>query len=521
MMTRPTVWLILVIACIAILARIIPGTRTIDDSYITYRYARNILAGNGFVYNPGERVLGTTTPLYTSLLVILGYPTGGVDAPFPVLALIVNAIADGLNCILLYLLGNKFSSSRAGLVTALAWAVAPYSVTFAIGGLETSVFIFLLLSMIYAHLAGKNVHAAGFAAFALLTRPDALIIIGPVILNRIIQIYFRVQKNVLVEVLSFSIPVCAWIVFAILYFGSPLPHSVTAKSLAYRLSDEAALIRLLQHYSTPFMDQLTYGIPAIAIGLVLYPFLSILGSRVVLQKTLSAWPLVAYPWLYFLTYAIANPLIFRWYLTPPLPAYYLLILIGADHLLAKITIRINPAGEQPARRPLLYSGFVSAVILLTPCYLLLCDWKPSPDHGLSMPAPEMAWYKLELLYSQAASIVQDDINQYHLEQPILAAGDVGVLGYSTRTRILDLVGLNSKVTTGYYPLNDQYYVINYAVAPDLIIDQKPQYLVILEVYGRLGLLRDDRFLMEYRLMAKIPSDIYGSDGMLVYKRLGQ
>ena len=33
-----------------------------DDAYITYRYARNLADGAGFVYNPGERVLGTTPP---------------------------------------------------------------------------------------------------------------------------------------------------------------------------------------------------------------------------------------------------------------------------------------------------------------------------------------------------------------------------------------------------------------------------------------------------------------------------
>ncbi len=28
-----------------------------DDPFITFRYARNLRAGLGFVYNPGERVL--------------------------------------------------------------------------------------------------------------------------------------------------------------------------------------------------------------------------------------------------------------------------------------------------------------------------------------------------------------------------------------------------------------------------------------------------------------------------------
>jgi hypothetical protein len=51
----------------------------IDDAPITYRYADNIVQGNGFVYNPGERVLGTSTPLYTLLLASLGFL--GISSP--------------------------------------------------------------------------------------------------------------------------------------------------------------------------------------------------------------------------------------------------------------------------------------------------------------------------------------------------------------------------------------------------------------------------------------------------------
>jgi hypothetical protein len=41
---------------------------TQDDVFITYTYSRNIAQGQGFVFNPGERVQGTTTPLYTLLM---------------------------------------------------------------------------------------------------------------------------------------------------------------------------------------------------------------------------------------------------------------------------------------------------------------------------------------------------------------------------------------------------------------------------------------------------------------------
>jgi hypothetical protein len=59
--------LTLALIVLAVALRLIPGPRTIDDAFITFRYARNIVHGVGFIYNAGERVLGTTTPLYTDL----------------------------------------------------------------------------------------------------------------------------------------------------------------------------------------------------------------------------------------------------------------------------------------------------------------------------------------------------------------------------------------------------------------------------------------------------------------------
>ena len=39
-----------------------------DDAYVSLRYASNLVRGLGFVFNPGERVFGTTSPLNAFLL---------------------------------------------------------------------------------------------------------------------------------------------------------------------------------------------------------------------------------------------------------------------------------------------------------------------------------------------------------------------------------------------------------------------------------------------------------------------
>ena len=527
-------WLPFILFLIAVIARLLPGPRTIDDSYITYRYARNLLSGEGFVYNPGERVLGTTTPLYTGLMALSALPTGGVNAPYPSLAWLINALADGLTCILLFTMGRRLGFGWAGLGTALTWAIAPFSVTFAIGGLETSVYILLLTGMIYNHWQGRHVLAALLACLAFLTRPDALILIGLVALDRFWQLLIEWRQArqsgrpsprfPWAEVLVFTLPTLVWIGVSTAYFGSPLPHSIEAKSVAYRLHPEEGFVRLLQHYTTPFLEHLTFGMSWVAVGMVLHPFLFLVGAWQSVRAAPRLWPWAFYPWIYFAIFAMANPLIFRWYLSPPLPAYMFFILIGAENLIdsvgATIARRRRPAtDEQVQVTPRRITQIVLAVLVVAaPAMLSLREWRLHPDHGLDRPAPEMAWYKLELLYRQAVDELRVEIQQAPGDRLILAAGDVGVLGFFSSATILDTVGLNSPQSTGYYPLDPALYVISYAIPPDLILEEQPDYVVILEVYGREGLLKDPRFWEQYNLRRKIPTDIYGSDGLLILER---
>src|SRR5580693_6197599 len=48
----------------------------LDDSWIHLQFARNLAAGRGLSYNPGELVTGSTAPLWTALLALLAYLPG-------------------------------------------------------------------------------------------------------------------------------------------------------------------------------------------------------------------------------------------------------------------------------------------------------------------------------------------------------------------------------------------------------------------------------------------------------------
>ncbi|MGA9190439.1 MAG: hypothetical protein WBZ24_01780 [Anaerolineales bacterium] len=491
-----------VIALIALVARLIPGPRTIDDAYITFRYAQNLISGAGFVYNAGERVLGTTTPLYTLLMSLLSIPVGGASAPFPYLALVANAVLGAASCWLLIRLGSHLGYPIAGSITAVVWALAPMSVTFAIGGMETSLFVLLILATFYFYYSQRPTAGALMAALCLLTRPDGILFIGPLALERARQAWLTKHERTIPafgwsEGMAFLLPLAAWTAFAGLYFGNPLPNSIAAKISAYHLPPNAALIRLLQHYATPFLGQLTFGNTWIPIGLVLFPFLFGLGALTVLRRRSDLWPIFAAPWIYLIVFSAFNPLIFRWYLAPPLPFYFLGIALGMERLGTDLRTRLVPLGM----------GLAAAI-------LTLHGWVLHPSHGLDRPAPDMAYTKLELLYIEVA----DDLKQRLEPGQTVAAGDIGALGYYTGAHMLDTLGLVSPDASAYYPLDAAYYVINYAIPPKLISDLKPDYVVLLEVYGRKGLLQDEAFVRAYRLIETLPTDIYGSRDMFVFAR---
>jgi arabinofuranosyltransferase len=496
----------LAIVILALGARLLPGPRTIDDAYITFRYARNLLDGQGMVYNPGERVLGTTTPLYTFLLAGIGLVSGGTQAPFPWIALIVNAISDAVTCILLIEFARNLGYKNAGIGTAVVWAVAPMSVTFAIGGMETSFFIALMTATFYFYSKEKPAAAAALASLSLLTRPDALLFVLPLMIERLRRSLplsrFNPQPSPirLTESLAFLLPLFIWSGFAFPYFGSPLPNSIAAKAAAYTQGSNEAFIRLLQHYATPFLEHLIFTTKWIMFGLVLYTFLYLSAVLRILKKWRGGWPIFLYPWLYFLAFSIANPLIFRWYLTPPLPIFFLGIFLGVNCI------------AQDLKRPVLLTVFSLIALMLT-----LNGWTIRPDHGPSRPAPDMAFIKLELLYQRAALSLKDQIRS----DQVLAAGDIGVLGYTTGARILDAVGLITPISARYYPLPPSAYVINYAISSDLILEQKPDFLVLLEVYGRNTLLPNASFQETYHLIEELDTDLYQSRGMLIFARKGQ
>ncbi len=143
----------------------------IDDAYIGFRYARNLLLGRGLVFNPGERVEGVTNIGWTLLLALVG---GFV--PIPVAAKVLGALFVAATAVLLLPIGRR---RRPGAIDPLFLYPLPFlAVThfdylyFSLAGMETALLSLVLGTMVLLSLRGR---AGSWEAIAFLSAAGSLL----------------------------------------------------------------------------------------------------------------------------------------------------------------------------------------------------------------------------------------------------------------------------------------------------------------------------------------------------------
>jgi arabinofuranosyltransferase len=153
---------------------------TLDDAFISYRYARNLADGNGPVFNPGERVEGYSNPLW--VLLLSAFIALGMNAEWVSKAL-------GLGCgigIIVLAMGMLRRHFRASPPLALllgAWLATSIGLLYyAISGLETLFYSLQLLILIQLLLQRRFGWAALVSVTLLITRPEGMLFILPLAL---------------------------------------------------------------------------------------------------------------------------------------------------------------------------------------------------------------------------------------------------------------------------------------------------------------------------------------------------
>jgi hypothetical protein len=510
-------------AAVALLARLLTGPHAIDDAYITFRYARNLAEGLGLVYNPGEWVLGTTAPLW-AIVLGGGYRLGFTDLPW--LATLLSAMCDAASVVLLVRFGARLGWRPTGAACiGLAWAINPMSIAFATGGMETSLFV--LVSLIVLALAASRTHlplAAFLAGIGTLVRPEGALLLLVVVgwtwavtglqtsATRHPRKWLVSRRQTGVVALWGMAPVVAAGLTLWWRYGSPLPNSVAAKQVAYQPAWPLEnAVALLVQAGLPGWSTYLLGVLPASVGLIVAA-LGLLGLAELIRRSLPWLTRQAIPWQPFAAFGmlylgfyvmvgLRGVRLFPWYLVPIAPLY----LLGAAAGLARLRQNlVHPPGSlaPPGTR---WTAWLAVIVVLW--QLPAIDWRQP-----LLPAGETLGREAVLLS------VGHGLADSLAPTALVAAPEIGALGYASNLRMLDTVGLVSPAALAYYPLPPDQLVTDNAIPARLIVDLQPDVVVTLDAFAQRSLLPDADFQRAYHLDSASPAQVWQSQTLLIFRR---
>lgn len=449
---------------------------SIDDPYITYRYARNLADGVGLVYNPGESVLSTTSPLYAVILAL----TTVVSRDLPATSNFLSGLGLFGAASSIYLLGRRFQERALGFIAALFFAASPFTIGSI--GLETNLYLSLILAGYLAYCHGRLNLTALCLALAFLVRGDAFIFIFLVCVHYLV----RERRIPLQPLALFSIITLPFLAYLVANYGTPLPMTMAAKQAQLRIGWMDYAQGFL-HWSGTYLQQswlYALAIPLAALGL----FHSTLNAR---------WLLLPVLWgiLYAVSYQYLAVASYYWYYAPLVPAIALLCAAGLSVIFRGFLNRL-PALSQKW-------SFAYPVLLLVSALPLLAAEATTMDQSLK----ELPDAKAEL-YTEAGNWLRANTP----EDATVGVMEVGIMGYYAQRRMVDFLGLIRPASIEALRHKDIFWSVYH---------YQPDYLVLTHVNPLWGypIYIDKWFQDAYQPIKQFVDERFWASPLIVYKRV--
>jgi hypothetical protein len=289
------------------------GKIIIDDPFITYRYARNIAEGLGFVYNPGERVLSTTTPLYTMILALSYFASENLPANSSLFSWVCSALAAPV----IYKIFSREHLGPAGLLAS--FLVCTNLITISTFGMETGFFSLLLLVSIYCYLCNKLSFTALFLGLSVLTRIDGFIMVVALGAHYLASNLKRMGGMTFLRrsfkpLLLFMAITAPWFLFSAAYFGHLIPSTLNTK-----MAQLQSQLCWQTSFSYDFLQTLVSSYPYHAL-------LFALGCIFIFLEHKGLSPFIIYFVLYLLAYTRVP--YYHWYALPPMISFLAVSSVG-------------------------------------------------------------------------------------------------------------------------------------------------------------------------------------------------
>ena len=298
----------------------------LEDSLITFRYAENIAAGNGFVYNVNEHVLGTTTPLWTLILAAAKW----IGANLLSISAMLGIIFDLTTCFLIILLLLS-TAKHTALFFGLLFSASPVIVPITVSGMETSLLLLCMTIALFGYVK-KNIFFGIGLALTILTRIDGVLFVGVFLTTS----FLEDKKWTVKQIVAIFLLLLPWYLFSLYYFGGILPQSLIAKRAVYQPDIGVSAASFLSYF-TPLYE--SHPIKIIVKSMV-FIFMGI-GFVVLIKRKSFFLPVGIYGALYSCAFILSGTIIFTWYLVPAVFVSCIIISFAVNWCLTLLHQRIS------------------------------------------------------------------------------------------------------------------------------------------------------------------------------------
>ncbi|HSH04399.1 MAG TPA: hypothetical protein VLL52_17950 [Anaerolineae bacterium] len=455
-----------------------------DDAYITYRYARNIAVGQGFVYNPGEYVLGTTTPLYALLLAGSYF----VWSDLPLVSHVIGVLVWVISIPLMYGLAAKDEEGFDWQGGLAAFLMALNALALDVLGMETNLYVMLMLLTFYLYKREWPWVAAVVAGLAFVTRWDGILVVGVLLFGLLVKQNWR---GLLGSMVISGLIIIPWLGYSQVTFGSIFPNTLFAKAgQGWREGLGGADL------GTFFagIGQVAHSMYVANRLAVVWLLLMVVGLGVVVRygwavvEKVSWWPVLLWTVGYISGYSLLGVLYFAWYYPPIMPSVILLVAAGGGYVVERVV-----AGRSAKWKSLVWIG------LSLLCAIPAVSWVNSKQRAHINPFLEDyvlvgEWFEANTPASSSVATIE-----------------IGAVGYYSERTIVDTMGLVSPGMIGHLDSWAQtlQFAVNY---------YWPDYLLVLEASAWDALINEGWFQEIYHLEAQIPSTAVPGAYLSVYKR---
>jgi hypothetical protein len=392
----------------------------LDDAWIHQTYARNFAASLEWVYFPHQPSAGSTSPLWSSLLA-LGYWIAQGSGHFPQF---FTYLLGGFCLFSLSILAEQIFSFQddtinsmipwAGLFVIgewhLVWASISGMEILLLGTAVLSVFLLLLSPKINWGLTGLII------GITIWIRPDGITLLGPAFFIMFFNEWLKKKsiRPLLWLITGSAVPVILYLFFNRALSGNWLPNTFYAKQAEYATYQTLPLVtRFISLASQPMIGSGILLLPG-----VIYFFWTACRQR-------KWWRIAAILWWIGYTglYTLRLPVTYQHgrYLMPAMPIFFLFGLVGVIQL-------VDAVGSAKKWQWILCRAWILSLVIVWGMFFIL---------GANSYAKDVGTIETEMV--KTAQWVSENTET----DALVAAHDIGALGYFGKRQLVDLAGLVS------------------------------------------------------------------------------